>query len=228
MTNDNFYTSVAKKATAEITEKKSRFICNMCHAETEKEAHDFIDRIKKEHYNAKHNVYAYILNDGTKKYTDDGEPSKTAGLPILEMLEKKHITDVVCVVTRYFGGILLGTGGLVRAYTDSAKAGLEACGTVTMEKCDVFEFLIPYSSLQSVEYLLKNLGAVVDEKEYSENIFMTAYAKASSTPEILKAINDTFGISVSVSVKGQAYKEIWTTKKLFTCLYLWAVCLWLL
>ena len=208
MTNDNFYTSVAKKATAEITEKKSRFICNMCHAETEKEAHDFIDKIKKEHYNAKHNVYAYILNDGTKKYTDDGEPSKTAGLPILEMLEKQHITDVVCVVTRYFGGILLGTGGLVRAYTDSAKAGLEACGTVTMEKCDVFEFLLPYSSLQSVEYILKNLGAVVDGKEYSESILMTAYAKASSTQDILKAINDTFGVSVSVSVKGQAYKEI--------------------
>ena len=208
MTNDNFYTSVAKKATAEITEKKSRFICNMCHAETEKEAHDFIDKIKKEHYNAKHNVYAYILNDGTKKYTDDGEPSKTAGLPILEMLEKQHITDVVCVVTRYFGGILLGTGGLVRAYTDSAKAGLEACGTVTMEKCDVFEFLLPYSSLQSVEYILKNLGAVVDRKEYSESILMTAYAKASSTQDILKAINDTFGVSVSVSVKGQAYKEI--------------------
>ena len=208
MTNDNFYTSVAKKATAEITEKKSRFICNMCHAETEKEAHAFIDKIKKEHYNAKHNVYAYILNDGTKKYTDDGEPSKTAGLPILEMLEKQHITDVVCVVTRYFGGILLGTGGLVRAYTDSAKAGLEACGTVTMEKCDVFEFLLPYSSLQSVEYILKNLGAVVDGKEYSESILMTAYAKASSTQDILKAINDTFGVSVSVSVKGQAYKEI--------------------
>ena len=208
MTNDNFYTSVAKKATAEITEKKSRFICNMCHAETEKEAHDFIDKIKKEHYNAKHNVYAYILNEGTKKYTDDGEPSKTAGLPILEMLEKQQITDVVCVVTRYFGGILLGTGGLVRAYTDSAKAGLEACGTVTMEKCDVFEFLLPYSSLQSVEYILKNLGAVVDGKEYSESILMTAYAKTSSTQDILKAINDTFGISVSVSVKGQAYKEI--------------------
>ena len=208
MTNDNFYTSVAKKATAEITEKKSRFICNMCHAETEKEAHDFIDKIKKEHYNAKHNVYAYILNDGTKKYTDDGEPSKTAGLPILEMLEKQHITDVVCVVTRYFGGILLGTGGLVRAYTDSAKAGLEACGTVTMEKCDVFEFLLPYSSLQSMEYILKNLGAVVDGKEYSESILMTAYAKACSTQDILKAINDTFGVSVSVSVKGQAYKEI--------------------
>ena len=208
MINDNFYTSVAKAATAEITEKKSRFICNMCHAESEKEAYDFIEKIKKEHYNAKHNVYAYILNDGTKKYTDDGEPSKTAGLPILEMLEKQHITDVVCVVTRYFGGILLGTGGLVRAYTDSAKAGLEVCGTVTMEKCDIFELLLPYSSLQSAEYILKNLGAVVDSKEYSENILMTAYAKTKDTEEILKAINDTFGISISVSVKGQAYKEI--------------------
>ena len=208
MINDNFYTSVAKNATAEITEKKSRFICNMCHAESEKEAMDFVEKIKKQHYNAKHNVFAYILNDGTKKYTDDGEPSKTAGLPILEMLEKQHITDVVCVVTRYFGGILLGTGGLVRAYTDSAKAGLEACGTVTMEKCDLIELLVPYSSLQTVEYILKNLGAVIDEKQYSENILMTAYAKSKDTENVLKAINDSFGISVSATVKGQAYKEI--------------------
>lgn len=208
MINDNFYTSVAKTAIAEITEKKSRFICNMCHVESESEAADFIEKIKKQHYNAKHNVFAYILNDGTKKYTDDGEPSKTAGLPILEMLEKQQITDVVCVVTRYFGGILLGTGGLVRAYTEAAKAGLEACGTVTMEKCDIYELVLPYSSLQTAEYVLKNLGAVIEDKSYAENIVMSAYAKSTATDGILKAINDTFGITVSAEVKGQAYREI--------------------
>lgn len=208
MANDNIYTSVAKCAAAEITEKKSRFICNMCHAESESEAMDFIEKIKKQHYNAKHNVYAYILNDGTKKYTDDGEPSKTAGLPILEMLEKQGITDVVCVVTRYFGGILLGTGGLVRAYTDSAKEGLKECGIITMEKCDILEFTLPYSSLQTAEYILKNSGAIIEDKEYFEYIIMTAYAKCSDTENILKAIGDTFGITVSSRVKGQAYKEI--------------------
>ena len=112
---DELYISVANTATAEIVEKKSRFISNICHVESENEATEFIDKIKKQHYSARHNVYAYILKNGTKKYTDDGEPAKTAGLPILEMLEKQGITDVVCVVTRYFGGTLLGTGGLVRA-----------------------------------------------------------------------------------------------------------------
>jgi uncharacterized YigZ family protein len=208
MTNDNFYTSVAKSATAEITEKKSRFICNMCHVKTESDALSFVEKIKKEHYNAKHNVYAYILNDGTKKYTDDGEPSKTAGLPILEMLEKQSITDVVCVVTRYFGGILLGTGGLVRAYTDSAKAGLLECGTVTMEKCDVFELIVPYSKLQTVEYLLSNLGAKIESKDFSENIQLLAYARLKDAEVIYSTISDTFGPSVSVVSKGQAYKGL--------------------
>lgn len=208
MTNDTIYTSVAKTATAEITEKKSRFICNITHVESEKEAMAFVEKVRKQMYNAKHHVYAYILNDGTKKYTDDGEPAKTAGLPILEMLEKQGITDVICVVTRYFGGILLGTGGLVRAYTDSAKAGLEASGIITMEKCDILEILMPYSNLQTAEYILRNSGAVIEEKTYSENILMSAYAKCRDTENILKAINDAFATSVSATVKGQAYKEI--------------------
>lgn len=208
MIKDDFYTSVSKTSTAEITEKKSRFICNMCHVETEQEAAEFIDKIKKQHYNAKHNVFAYILSNGTKKYTDDGEPSKTAGMPILEMLEKQHITDVVCVVTRYFGGILLGTGGLVRAYTEAAQAGLSECGIVTMEKCDVLELILPYSSLQTAEYILKTHGAVIEDKAYAENIRMSAYSKCPDTEGILQAVSDAFGISVSAEVKGQAYKEI--------------------
>jgi len=208
MTNDSIYTSVAKTATAEITEKKSRFICNIAHVESETEAMAFVEKVRKQMYNAKHHVYAYILNNGTKKYTDDGEPAKTAGLPILEMLEKQGITDVICVVTRYFGGILLGTGGLVRAYTDSAKAGLEASGIIKMEKCDIIEILMPYSNLQTAEYILKNAGAVIEEKSYSENILMSAYAKCQDTENILRAINDAFAASVSATVKGQAYKEI--------------------
>ena len=126
------YIRIEKNETCEITEKKSRFIAYLAYVTTEEDAQNFVSQIKKKHYDARHNVYAYILNSGGKKYSDDGEPSKTAGYPILEMLENEGVTDVVCVVTRYFGGTLLGTGGLIRAYTKSAKDCLEKAGVKKM------------------------------------------------------------------------------------------------
>lgn len=206
MTENIKYISVACDATAEITEKKSRFICNICHIESAEEAEIFIEKIKKQYYNAKHNVYAYILNDGTKKYTDDGEPSKTAGLPILEMLDKQGITDVVCVVTRYFGGILLGTGGLVRAYTEAAKQGLNKAGIVTMEKCDIYEMSLPYSQLATAEYMLKNFNAVPEEKEFSDNVRLTFSVKTHESKETTDKLCEYFGSAVSIVKKGQAYR----------------------
>ncbi len=205
---NNLYTSVAKTAVAEICEKKSRFICNICHAESEEESLLFIEKIRKEHYNAKHNVFAYILRNGNKKYTDDGEPSKTAGLPILEMLEKKHITDVACVVTRYFGGILLGTGGLVRAYTDAAKEGLAAAGTVTMNLCDVIELSLPYSLLGSTEHMLQKFNVLYEDKVYLENISLTIAVKAEISSSVINAVTETFGPAVVINRKGQVYREI--------------------
>ena len=192
MAEDNLYISVEKEATAEITEKKSRFIANVCHVETEEEAMAYINKIKKQHYSARHNVYAYILSDGIKKYTDDGEPAKTAGLPILEMLEKQGITDVVCVVTRYFGGTLLGTGGLVRAYTESAKAGVEESGIVTMTACSLLEFKVPYSNLGSAEYILKSHGAVCEDKNYAQEITLTVTVEENKADSLCENIKNSF------------------------------------
>lgn len=208
MAQDLLYTSVAGDATAEITEKKSRFIAHIRHVETEEEATEFIDKIRKAHYSARHNVYAYILSSGIKKYTDDGEPSKTAGLPILEMLEKQGITDVVCVVTRYFGGTLLGTGGLVRAYTEAAKLGVEQAGVVTMNSCDLLELCVPYSSLGSVEYILKNTGAVCEDKNYAESITLIVSVECSKTEALLNSIKNDFSNTVKVHMKGQVYRKI--------------------
>lgn len=208
MAQDSTYISVAGNAVAEITEKKSRFIAHVCHVETEEEAASFIDKIRKTHYSARHNVYAYILSSGIKKYTDDGEPSKTAGLPILEMLEKQGITDVVCVVTRYFGGTLLGTGGLVRAYTESAKKGVEEAGIVTMNKCDLLEFCVPYSSLGSVEYILKNTGALCEEKNYAQDITITVSVECSKTEALLKSVKNDFSNTVRIQMKGQVYRKL--------------------
>ena len=188
--------------------KKSRFIAHIRHVETEAEATEFIDKIRKAHYSARHNVYAYILSSGIKKYTDDGEPSKTAGLPILEMLEKQGITDVVCVVTRYFGGTLLGTGGLVRAYTEAAKLGVEEAGVVTMNSCDLLELSVPYPSLGSVEYILKNTGAVCEDKNYAENITLIVSVECSKTEALLNCIKNDFSNTVKVHMKGQVYRKI--------------------
>lgn len=206
MAENTKYISVAKTALAEITEKKSRFICNISHAETAEDAETFIEKIKKLHYNAKHNVYAYILSSGAKKYTDDGEPSKTAGLPILEMLEKRGITDVVCVVTRYFGGILLGTGGLVRAYTEAAKQGLEEAGIVTMEKCSLYEMELPYSQLATAEHMLKKLNAALEDKQFAQSVKLLFSVKTSESGSVINSLSDFFGTAVSITGKGQAYR----------------------
>ncbi len=208
MPMDELYISVADTATAEIVEKKSRFISNICHVESENEATEFIDKIKKQHYSARHNVYAYILKNGTKKYTDDGEPAKTAGLPILEMLEKQGITDVVCVVTRYFGGTLLGTGGLVRAYTESAKEGLKEAGIVTMESCELFEANVPYTLLGSFEYLVKTKNAVCENKEYAESIVMTISIKSELADDFVQSIKNDFGGGIDLRMKGKVYRKI--------------------
>ncbi len=208
MSEQKLYVSVENTASAEIVEKKSRFIANVSHAETESEAVSFIEKIKKQHYSARHNVYAYILNDGTKKYTDDGEPAKTAGLPILEMMEKQGITDIVCVVTRYFGGTLLGTGGLVRAYTESAKEGVNAAGIVTMKPCSLFELDVPYPLLGSAEYLIKSMGAVCESKDYAESITMEVSIDDSIADRFSQSIQNDFNGSVRLKLKGKVYRKI--------------------
>lgn len=130
------YATIEGRATAEIEEKKSRFIANLAHVETEEEALAFLDEIRTLHRTARHNVYAYVLRaDNRVRYSDDGEPQKTAGLPTLEAIQHAGLTDVIAVVTRYFGGILLGTGGLVRAYTQTTQAGIEAAHVVTVSRC---------------------------------------------------------------------------------------------
>ena len=106
---------------AEFTEKRSRFLGHIRHVGSEEEAKAFVNQIKKEHYDARHNCWCYLLRGGVERYSDDGEPQGTAGIPMLEVFRREGVTDMVCVVTRYFGGVLLGAGGLLRAYTKSAK-----------------------------------------------------------------------------------------------------------
>ena len=199
------YVTVREDGVAEITEKKSRFIATMHHVETEEEAASFIASVKKEYYDARHNVYAFILNNGFKKYSDDGEPTRTGGFPVLEMLEAEGITDCACVVTRYFGGTLLGTGGLIRAYTKAAKDCLAVCGLLKKTMCHIVEIKCDYTFLSKVEHILKTGGYLVDNIDYGESVTVKVICETARTPELMSEITDTFGINVSVETVDEVY-----------------------
>ncbi|MBC8596161.1 YigZ family protein [Qingrenia yutianensis] len=199
------YIRIEKNETCEITEKKSRFIAYLAYVTTEEDAQNFVSQIKKKHYDARHNVYAYILNSGGKKYSDDGEPSKTAGYPILEMLENEGVTDVVCVVTRYFGGTLLGTGGLIRAYTKSAKDCLEKAGVKKMILCDVLSLTFDYAYLSKIEHMLKTENLVTKDKTFLENVTLTVVSPKDKTGALRENILNEFAGAVNFAVTGEIY-----------------------
>ena len=167
------YRTIAAPAQAEIVEKKSRFIGQIAPVSTEEEALAFINGVKAEHRMARHNVYAYVLRGGRIRYTDDGEPAKTAGMPTLEAIQHAGLEDVAVVVTRYFGGVLLGTGGLVRAYTDATKAAIEAAEVVTVSVCVDIILEVPYALYEPVCRLADACEAKLQESDFAENVLLT-------------------------------------------------------
>lgn len=170
---EKFKTILEKNTTAEIIEKKSRFIANLFYVETPQEAENKIKQIKKKYYDAKHNCFAYITlneNEIQKKCSDDGEPSGTAGAPMLEILEKQSIYNVVVIVTRYFGGILLGTGGLVRAYSDSLKEAVKKSTLVEQEPGYEAEIKLPYADFEKFKYFCNKNNINIINSEYSDFI----------------------------------------------------------
>lgn len=171
------YITIEGRAEAEIEEKKSRFIAQLAHVETEEEALAFLEEIRAKHRMARHNVYAYILRgEGASeriRYSDDGEPQKTAGLPTLQALQHAQLTDVAVVVTRYFGGTLLGTGGLVRAYTQSTQAGIEAAVKVTVSECVDLTVRIAYPLYEQAARIASDCGAKTLNADYTEDVTLT-------------------------------------------------------
>ena len=172
--SDTLFT-IEDSISAEIVEKKSRFIAQIRHVETEDEALEFIASVKKEHAQARHNVYAYIIKGGENKserirFTDDGEPSGTAGKPTLETLQHSNLTSVACVVTRYFGGTLLGTGGLVRAYSGTVKAAIEAAEVIPLIEYSNFIQCVSYSELETLKHKIASQNGIIDEIKYAEDV----------------------------------------------------------
>ena len=158
---------------AEFVEKRSSFLGHVRFVETEDAAREFINEMKKKHYDARHNCWCYIIRGGAVRYSDDGEPQGTAGLPMLEVFRREGVENVVCVVTRYFGGVLLGTGGLLRAYTKSAKDALDNAGIAAVRRWARLELSCPYSLLERMKLECAAYGGTVDEIEYGADVRLT-------------------------------------------------------
>ena len=194
------YKTVLEYASDEFVEKRSRFIGYCKPVKNEQEAIDFINEKRSEHWNATHNVYAYSLREGNiKRYSDDGEPSGTAGMPVLDVIVKNEIFDVVVVVTRYFGGVLLGTGGLVRAYSHGSKIALEAAKPVIMQNCLVCETRCAYNQYGKVSSLIMGLGADVDDTVFESDVLVKFHIK----PDLLGTLNKKLADATSGEVMTQ-------------------------
>lgn len=165
------YKTVAERSADEYIVKKSRFIGYVCPVKTQEEALAFIAEISKKHWDATHNVYAYILRDGgVKRFSDDGEPQGTAGIPVLDVIEKSGVTDCAVVVTRYFGGIMLGAGGLVRAYSHSASIALQAGGIITRALCAKLKVTCDYYFYGKLSSLVPESGGVIEDTQFEDNV----------------------------------------------------------
>ncbi len=194
------YTTIAKESQAEIIEKRSRFIATVKPVKTEEEALAFLAELRQKYWNATHNVYAYIIEENNiMRYSDDGEPGGTAGLPVLDMLKKEGLTNLIVVVTRYFGGVLLGTGGLVHAYSKSAKAGVLAAGLVDMILCRKITLSCEYTLLGKLQNLLANYpGVIQEEAEYTDKVSLPLFLPEENADAFCASVTDKMNAQVEI------------------------------
>ena len=174
--------------TAEHVEKKSRFIGQVWPVRTEAEAREKIEAVKKQYHDARHNCWCYALRDGTLRYSDDGEPQGTAGQPMLEVLTKQGVTDAVIVVTRYFGGILLGTGGLARAYTKGAKDALASAGISVERLWDRLLVACSYSLYDRIRQETERCGGVIEDTKYGADVTLKVLTPETETDNYVNQI----------------------------------------
>lgn len=173
------YITIKSQAQSSFIEKRSEFIGHISPVKTNEDAINFINHVKENNRKAKHNVYAYILRDGNvSRYSDDGEPQGTAGIPVLDVLQKNNLTDVCCVVTRYFGGILLGGGGLVRAYSHSTALAIEAAQILNMYKCSELIITLPYEIYGKISFILSDYDIKQLNTDYSDIVTITVRVKS--------------------------------------------------
>ncbi len=203
------YRTVLKEVAAELVEKRSRFIATVKPVRTEEEALEALENIKKEYWDARHNVYAYVIEENNiQRYSDDGEPAGTAGLPVLEIIKKEGLSNLIVVVTRYFGGILLGTGGLVRAYSQSAKMGIEAAVPAKMVLCRDVKIFCDYSLLGKVQSEILGRNLKILDTEYGENVTVNCFVPEVETEKFCEDMTDKTNGKIKIELGETGYNLV--------------------
>ena len=185
---------------AEYIEKKSRFLGGVYPVTSEQEAKEILERVRKQHYDARHNCWCYILKSGQKRYSDDGEPQGTAGQPMLNVFEREEVVDVLCIVTRYFGGILLGAGGLCRAYTKAAKDALDAAGISKMQPWLRQQITVSYALFERAKLLIAAQDGTVEDAQYGADILITYRIPEGADERLRTALREASSGSVVPSL----------------------------
>ena len=203
------YLVPTKFGEAEFVEKRSRFIGRVWPVENEEEAVARIKEMREKHWDATHNVYAYIIREGgAMRYSDDGKPGGTSGMPTLNVFRAGEVFNVCCVVTRYFGGILLGTGGLVRAYSQAAKLALEAAGISRMDLWESTAAACPYNLYERVRRELEASGAVIETVDYGADVTIEAFLPSGTSRDVNKRLADISAGGVELLVLGEEYRAV--------------------
>ena len=190
----------------EFVEKKSRFIGRVWPVETDEEALTKIQEMKKQHYDATHNCWAYVIKDGPMRFSDDGEPGGTAGNPMMQVLQRENIYNVVCMVTRYFGGILLGAGGLVRAYTKGAKIAVDAAGKSMKRVWTVLYVPCPYTYFERAKLEIEAFGGILRKAEFGAEVELEILLAEAQTQPFLDRLTDMTAGTVEGMEIGKEYR----------------------
>ncbi|WP_302200118.1 YigZ family protein [uncultured Gemmiger sp.] len=199
------YQTVRGVSTFEYEEKRSRFIATASFADTEEKALEVLNRVRAANRTARHNVYAYVLRNGRTRYSDDGEPAKTAGTPVLESIGHAGVSDVIVVVTRYFGGILLGTGGLVRAYTAAASGALQQAELVSMRLVVDCSLCVPYALFEQVQRMVAAAGAKLQEPVFADVVTLQWRMPAGEETALCQSLAELMRGAAQVQVSAPEY-----------------------
>lgn len=194
------YLTTEGTATGEYTEKRSRFIANIFHCESEDEVTGIISDTKTKYWDARHNVYAYALkNNAVSRFSDDGEPHGTAGKPVLDVINGSGLTDVLIIVTRYFGGVLLGTGGLVRAYSKAAAEAVKSAKTVEMRYCRCFKTVCEYSEHSQLLSLINLYGGIAENTVFTDKVILNFGIPETNCEIFEKKLSETFSARINIT-----------------------------
>ena len=202
------YRTIAQPVSATYIEKKSEFIAQLQPVQTAEEAIAFLDSVRRAHRKARHNVYAYLVREqNTSRYSDDGEPQGTAGMPVLDVLQKKELTDICCVVTRYFGGVLLGSNGLVRAYSHSTALAIEQAKVQIMLPCYPVSLQADYSLYGKIAYALPKTDLIQKNVTFEDQVRMELLVRDTILPELQKQLIDLTGNQIQLQIGDKEYAD---------------------